>query len=101
MKKNLFILILIIMIFFKNNVQANYEKLFYDFKINDISGNELNFKDFENKFSLKTIHTDYKKMGVVIFLSEFLSKILIHQEKDFELFTFIEDSIKYYDDTIL
>ena len=57
------------------------------------------FKDFENKFSLKTIHVDYKKMGVVIFLSEFLSKILIHQEKDFELFSFIEDSIKYYDDT--
>ena len=57
------------------------------------------FKDFENKFSLKTIHTDYKKMGVVIFLSEFLSKILVHQEKDFELFSFIENSIKYYDDT--
>ena len=57
------------------------------------------FKDFENKFNLKTIHTDYKKMSVIIFLSEILSKILVHQEKDFELFTFIEDSIKYYDNT--
>tara|TARA_B000000477_G_scaffold119295_1_gene119607 strand:+ start:200 stop:904 length:705 start_codon:yes stop_codon:yes gene_type:complete len=57
------------------------------------------FKDFENKFSLKTIHTDYKKMGVIIFLSEILSKILVHQQKDYQLFTFIEGSIKYYDDT--
>ena len=40
------------MIFFKNNVQANYEKLFYDFTIKDISGNELNFKDFKNKIVL-------------------------------------------------
>ena len=46
------------------------------------------FKDFENKFNFRTIHTDYKKMGVIIFLSEVLSKILVHQEKDFELFTF-------------
>lgn len=57
------------------------------------------FKDFENKFNLKTVHTDYKKMSVIIFLSEILSKILVHQEKDFELFTFIEDSIMYYDNT--
>jgi len=56
------------------------------------------FKDFEYKFNLKTIHTDYIKMGVIIFLSEILSKILIHQEKDFELFDFIEGSIKYYDE---
>jgi len=56
------------------------------------------FKDFENKFNLKTIHTDFKKMGVVIFLSEVLSKILIHQEKDFDLFNFIERSIKHYDE---
>ena len=56
------------------------------------------FKDFEYKFNLKTIHTDFIKMGVIIFLSEILSKILIHQEKDFELFDFIEGSIKYYDE---
>ena len=30
------------------------------------------FKDFENKFSLRTIHADYKKMSVTIFLSEIL-----------------------------
>ena len=55
------------------------------------------FKDFEGKYNLKTIHTDFKKMGVVIFLSEVLSKILIHQQKDYQLYDFIEDAIKSYD----
>ena len=55
------------------------------------------FKDFESKYNLKTIHTDFKKMGVVIFLSEVLSKILIHQQKDYQLYDFIEDAIKSYD----
>ena len=55
------------------------------------------FKDFEGKYNLKTIHTDFKKMGVIIFLSEVLSKILIHQQKDYHLYDFIEDAIKYYD----
>ena len=40
------------MIFFKNNLSANYEKIFYDFKVKDISGNELNLKKFENKVIL-------------------------------------------------
>ena len=47
------------MIFFKNNVHANYEKLFYDFKIKDISGNELNFKDFKNKIVLMVNTASY------------------------------------------
>ena len=34
------------------------------------------FKDFENKFILRTIHTDYKKMSVTIFLSEILFDIV-------------------------
>ena len=40
------------MIFFKNNLSANYEKIFFDFKVKDISGNELNLKKFENKVIL-------------------------------------------------
>ena len=41
------------MIFFNSNkVSANYEKLFYDFKINDISGNELDLNRFKNKVVL-------------------------------------------------
>ena len=55
------------------------------------------FKDFESKCNLKTIHTDFKKIVVIIFLSEVLSKILIHQQKDYYLYDFIEDAIKYYD----
>ena len=40
------------MIFFKNNVIASYDKLFYDFKINDISGKELNLNEYRNKVIL-------------------------------------------------
>ena len=38
------------MIFFsKNNVSANYEKVFFDFKIESITGEIIDFKDFKNK----------------------------------------------------
>ncbi len=40
------------MIFFKNSLYADNENLFYDFKINDVSGNELNLEDFKNKVVL-------------------------------------------------
>ncbi len=40
------------MFFFKNNVLASYDKLFYDFSINDISGKELNFVNFKDKVIL-------------------------------------------------
>ena len=40
------------MIFFKNNALATYEKIFYDFKINDVSGNEINLTDYKNKVVL-------------------------------------------------
>ena len=40
------------MFFFKNNASANYDKLFYDFSIKDISGEELKFDIFENKVVL-------------------------------------------------
>ena len=35
------------MFFFKNSVSANYDKLFYDFEIKNISGEELNLKEFK------------------------------------------------------
>ena len=44
--------IIIIMIFFKNSVNANYEKIFYDFKIESISGEVIDFKDYKNKVVL-------------------------------------------------
>ena len=41
------------MIFFTNNkVTANYEKIFFDFKINSISGEIINLKDYQNKLVL-------------------------------------------------
>ena len=44
--------IIIIMIFFKNPANANYEKIFYDFKIESISGEVIDFKDYKNKVVL-------------------------------------------------
>ena len=40
------------MIFFKNTALAKYEKLFYDFEINDVSGKSLNLNIFKNKIIL-------------------------------------------------
>ena len=41
------------MIFFANNkVSANYEKIFFDFKINSITGEIINLKDYQNKLVL-------------------------------------------------
>ena len=40
------------MSFFKNSVHAEYEKVFFDFKIDSISGEIINFKNFKNKVVL-------------------------------------------------
>ena len=40
------------MFFFKNSLSANYEKIFYDFKIESISGEVIDFKDYKNKVVL-------------------------------------------------
>ena len=37
------------MFFFKNSATANYEKIFYDFSIESITGETINFKDYKNK----------------------------------------------------
>ena len=48
--KNLLIFgLTIIMIFFKNSLHAEYEKIFYDFKINSITGDQIDFKEFKGK----------------------------------------------------
>ena len=41
--------ILIIMFFFSNVVKAEYEKTFYDLNIESITGEIINFKEYENK----------------------------------------------------
>ena len=47
--KKLIILLYIIMFFFKTSVSANYEKKIYDFSIESITGEIINFKDYKNK----------------------------------------------------
>ena len=48
--KNLIIFgLTIIMIFFKTSSHAKYEKIFYDFKINSISGDIINLSEFKGK----------------------------------------------------
>ena len=37
------------MFFFKSSSHANYEKIFYDFKINSISGDVIDLNDFKGK----------------------------------------------------
>ena len=41
------------MIFFsKNDVSANYDKVFFDFKINNISGEQIDLGNYKNKVIL-------------------------------------------------
>ena len=40
------------MFFFKNSVMANYEKVFYDFQIESISGKIIDFNKYKNKVVL-------------------------------------------------
>jgi glutathione peroxidase len=47
--KKLIILLSLIMFFFKTSVSANYEKKIYDFSIESITGEIINFKDYKNK----------------------------------------------------
>ena len=51
MKKIIFLLTLI-MFFFKTSATANYEKKIYDFSIENITGETINFKDYKNKVIL-------------------------------------------------
>ena len=37
------------MFFFKNSSHAEYEKIFYDFKINSITGDQIDLKNFKGK----------------------------------------------------
>ena len=49
MKRLIFVGSVLIMIFFKNFVSANYEKVFYDLQINSISGELIDFKKYKDK----------------------------------------------------
>ena len=51
MRKEVFLLF-IIMFFFETSASANYEKKFYDFSIESITGETINFSDYQNKIIL-------------------------------------------------
>ena len=52
MKKSLFIGLTIFMFFFKNIALANYDKVFFDFKIESITGEVINLEKYKNKVIL-------------------------------------------------
>ena len=49
MKKLLIIGLTIQMFFFNNSASANYDKVFFDFKIESISGEIINFQTIKTK----------------------------------------------------
>ena len=52
MKTRLLVALTIFMFFFKNSSAGNYEKVFYDFKIESISGEIIDFDKYRNKVVL-------------------------------------------------
>ena len=52
MKKIIYIGLSIIMFFFKSSVLANYDKIFYDFNIEGINGEVIDFKEYKGKVVL-------------------------------------------------
>ena len=52
MKKLVSLGLIFIMFFFKNLSAANYDKIFFDLKINSITGETINLSDYKNKVIL-------------------------------------------------
>ena len=52
MKKKILLGLTIFMFFFKGSATANYEKKFYDFNIESISGKIINFSEYKDKVVL-------------------------------------------------
>ena len=52
MRKLILITITILMFFLKNSSSANYEKIFYDFNIESITGEIIDFNDYRSKVIL-------------------------------------------------
>ena len=84
MKIKLFVALTIFMLFFKNATAGNYEKVFYDFKIESISGEIIDLNKYKNKVilivntasycgftkqysELQELWDQYKSKGLVVF----------------------------------
>ena len=52
MKKIIIVGFSIMFLFFKNSAMSNYKKVFYDFQIESINGEIINFREYENKVIL-------------------------------------------------
>ena len=59
MIKLISIILTVIMFFFKTSLYANYEKVFFDFKINSINGEIIDFKDYKGKVVLMVNTASY------------------------------------------
>ena len=83
MRKAIFLLS-IVMFFFKSSANENYEKKIYDFSIESITGETINFKDYKNKVvlvvntasycgftkqygDLQELWDKYKSKGLIVF----------------------------------
>ena len=81
--KKITIIGFIFMFFFKNTVMANYEKVFYDFKIESITGEIIDFNNYKNKVflivntasycgftkqydELQSLWDNYKSRGLIV-----------------------------------
>ena len=84
MKIKLLVALTIFMFFFKNSSAGNYEKVFYDLKIESISGEIIDFNEYRNKVvlvvntasycgftkqygELQELWDQYKSKGLVVF----------------------------------
>ena len=82
-KRQLIVISLIIMFSIFSKGSAKYEKLIYDFKIESITGSEIDFLDYKNKAilivnvaskcgftnqydNLQKLWVDYKKKGLIV-----------------------------------
>ena len=83
MNKLLIVGISAIMLFFKSSSLANYEKIFFDFQIDNITGEVIDFKDYKGKVvllvntasycgftkqydDLQKLWDQYKKNGLIV-----------------------------------
>ena len=59
MKKNTLFIFLIMIFFLKEKVLADYEKIFFDFKIKSITGKNIDLKKYQNKVILMVNTASY------------------------------------------
>jgi len=55
------------------------------------------FKELKSSYAFKTIHTNIYKSAIVLFLSEVLTSVLKEEEKNEDLFSFLETAFQYLD----